>query len=166
MTETSKQTVSAIRRAQDKDIPMIMELLHEVLEVHAAIRPDLFISGTTKYSVPDLQAVLADDKTPVFVAVNNQDEAMGHCFCVLQEHPKTNNSNAYSTIYIDDLCVSEKFRGAGVAKALYQHVLEYAKSLGCHNVTLHVWEGNDRARAFYEKMGMGVQSTTMEQVLR
>ena len=43
-----------IRRAEEKDSEKVLELLSEVLEIHADIRPDLFISGTTKYSKEEL----------------------------------------------------------------------------------------------------------------
>ena len=56
-------------------------------------------------------------------------------------------------------------RGQGVATALYRHVLGYAREIGCHNVTLNVWECNPGARAFYDAMGMSVQKTCLEQVL-
>ncbi len=154
-----------IRRAAGRDIPAVMKLLHEVLEVHAHLRPDIFISGTTKYTEEELLKIFANDKAPVFVAVDENDKALGHLFCILQEHEATPNSEAYKTLYIDDLCVDEAARGLGIAKKLYAYACDYAKSLGCFNVTLHVWEGNDGARRFYEKMGMGIQSTTMEQVL-
>ena len=36
-----------IRKAQKSDMKKIMILLNEVLELHAKIRPDIFISGTT-----------------------------------------------------------------------------------------------------------------------
>ena len=39
-----------IRRAIEKDIDRILELLSQVLEVHANARPDIFISGKTKYT--------------------------------------------------------------------------------------------------------------------
>ena len=35
-----------VRRAQDKDIKRVTELLGQVLELHADLRPDLFIHGT------------------------------------------------------------------------------------------------------------------------
>lgn len=31
-----------IRRAEEKDIPRIIELLKQVLQIHADIRPDIF----------------------------------------------------------------------------------------------------------------------------
>ena len=44
-----------IRKAESKDTKQILEMLSQVLEVHAKIRPDIFTSGTTKYSEEDLQ---------------------------------------------------------------------------------------------------------------
>ena len=40
--------------------------------------------------------------------------------------------------------------------------MDFAKQTGCYTVTLNVWEGNDGARHFYEKMGMFVRETQME----
>ena len=39
-----------VRKAEMRDIPRLTELLSEVLELHAKIRPDIFISGSTKYT--------------------------------------------------------------------------------------------------------------------
>lgn len=51
-----------IRRAEEKDIPRIIELLKQVLQIHADIRPDIFISGTTKYTTDELAKMINDDK--------------------------------------------------------------------------------------------------------
>jgi len=37
-----------------------------------------------------------------------------------------------------------------------------ACSIGCHNITLNVWEGNEAALRFYHTMGMQPQKTGME----
>ena len=50
-----------IRKAEEKDIPRIMELLGQVLEIHADIRPDIFIPGTTKYTVTELAELLKQE---------------------------------------------------------------------------------------------------------
>ena len=57
-----------IRRAESRDLDKTLKLLGEVLELHAKIRPDIFISGTTKYTREELQAIFDNDQTPVFVA--------------------------------------------------------------------------------------------------
>ena len=47
-----------IRRAQEKDIPRLIELLEQVLQIHADIRPDIFIPGTTKYTNEELALII------------------------------------------------------------------------------------------------------------
>ncbi|MBQ4472884.1 MAG: GNAT family N-acetyltransferase [Lachnospiraceae bacterium] len=154
-----------IRRAEEKDIPRVLELLSEVLEIHAKLRPDIFIPGTTKYTREELAAKFADERTPVFVAADEEDAVIGYAFCVLRSQPFSNNMVPFESIYIDDLCVDESARGQHVGQALFEYVKEEARRRGCYEVTLAVWEGNDSARAFYEKMGMKVKETMMEFVL-
>ncbi|MFQ9032899.1 MAG: GNAT family N-acetyltransferase, partial [Waltera sp.] len=47
-----------IRKAEKKDIPRILALLGQVLQIHAEIRPDIFIPGTTKYTPYELTELL------------------------------------------------------------------------------------------------------------
>ena len=147
-----------VRRAEAKDIDKVSKLLSEVLEIHAKLRPDIFISGTTKYTREELTNIFQNDETPVFVAIDN-DEVVGYAFCVIKMVD-------FKTLHIDDLCVDENCRGKHIGTILYKYVLEYAKSIGCYDVTLNVWEGNDNARAFYEKVGMFVKETQMEVILK
>ena len=50
-----------IRRAKEKDISKVIELLNQVLELHATIRPDIFVSGTTKYTEAELTEIFKDN---------------------------------------------------------------------------------------------------------
>lgn len=52
-----------IRKAEEKDIPRILELLGQVLQIHADIRPDIFIPGTTKYTTDELTELLKMKKS-------------------------------------------------------------------------------------------------------
>lgn len=152
-----------VRRAENKDIEKMTKLLGEVLEIHADLRPDIFVHGTTKYTRAELEEKIKDDFAPIFVA-DDEGETVGYAFCVIEDHPATTNTRAMKTLYIDDLCVDENCRGKHVGKILYDYVLDFARGIGCYNVTLNVWEGNE-ARRFYEKMGMRVRKTMMETVL-
>ena len=153
-----------IRRAQEKDIAKVSRLLSQVLEIHAALRPDIFISGTTKYTPEELLAIFSDENKPVYVAAGDEDEVMGYAFCQIRQQPFSNNMIPFTSIYIDDLCVDETCRGKGVGEALFEHVKNEARRLGCYEVNLNVWEGNE-ARRFYEKMGMKPKETQMEIIL-
>ncbi len=155
-----------IRLAQEKDIPKIIDLLQQVLEVHAKIRPDIFISGTTKYSFEDVKEMLGVETKPIYVAADEEDNVLGYAICEIKETPEdATNKVKFKQLYIDDLCVDEKARGQHVGKALFEYVKEEAKQMGCYEVTLAVWTGNDRAEAFYEGLGMKTKERIMEFIL-
>lgn len=152
-----------IRKATINDIGSIIELLHQVDMVHHEIRPDLFKPHTTKYNEQELEDLLADERRPVFVY--DDGEVLGHAFCLITEAKDDKLLQDVKTLYIDDICVHEKARGRHIGKSLYEYVLDYARSTGCYNITLNVWQGNAPASAFYKEMGMEVQKTTMEIIL-
>ncbi|MGN1407331.1 GNAT family N-acetyltransferase [Lactobacillus sp.] len=154
-----------IRHAQVKDIPAIMKLLSQVLEIHASIRPDIFKPGTTKYTNDELAKLIKDDQKPIYVAVNDEDEVLGYVFTQLQEQPFSTNMVQFKSIFIDDLCVDSAARSQGVGRALLDFVKEEGKRLGCYEITLNVWAGNDSAIRFYEKNGLKTKETTMEYIL-
>ena len=150
-----------IYRANSSHIPGLIRLLYQVGDVHHRIRPDLFRSGAIKYTETDLEALLAEERSPVFVA-EEDGSVLGYCFCQLREYRDSTVLTDRKEIYIDDLCVEEACRGRGIARALYGYATDWAKEIGCTYVTLNVWQGNDNAMKFYEKMGMRRRSITME----
>jgi len=154
-----------IRRALEKDVERILALLSQVLELHARIRPDIFRPGTTKYTPQELSDILRDETRPVFVAVDDADCVIGYAFCQIREPSGRENMVPFRSLFIDDLCVDETQRGRGVGQALFRHTLTFARELGCYETALNVWEGNDAARRFYDKMGMRPKETQMELIL-
>lgn len=149
-----------IRKATHTDIPRILDLLHQVNMVHHVIRPDLFKPHTTKYTAEALDALFGDADTPVFVF--DDGVVQGYAFCQVTEVKNHLLLEDIKTLYIDDICVDELARGRHVGKALFEYVRDFARSIGCNNITLNVWEGNDAALHFYRNLGMQVQKTTME----
>lgn len=153
-----------IRRAEDRDLNSINSLLYQVLEVHANLFPEIFIPGTKKYRDEELLEIIHDDLRPIFV-YEEEGEVVGYAFCIVREIKGLPNLFDSRELYIDDLCVDEKCRGKHIATKLYEHVVEYAGKEGFDKIVLNVWEGNDSARRFYEKMGMRPLKTVMEQKL-
>ena len=152
-----------IRKAITNDIEQIINLLHQVNMVHHIIRPDLFKPHTTKYNEQELSKMLDNDNKPIFVY--DDGGVLGYAFCQISEVQNDILLQDTKTLYIDDICVDENARGKHVGKALFEFVRDYAQAIGCHNITLNVWTGNDAAQSFYKNMGMQVQKTTMEMVL-
>lgn len=153
-----------IRRADKRDMEKIKDLLNQVLTVHHNGRPDLFKANCRKYTDSELLELIKDDTRPIFVA--DEDGVLGYAFCVIKETKNNNILTDTKTLYIDDLCVDENIRGKHVGTALFEYVKQYAKEIGCYNVTLNVWACNESAQQFYEKQGLKPQKTTLETILK
>ena len=154
-----------IRKAEERDIPRIMELLGQVLQIHADIRPDIFIPGTTKYTADELKELLKNKEKTIYIAANEADVCVGYAFCQLQEQPFSNNMVQFKSLFIDDLCVDQQARGQHIGESLFEYVKNEAKRMNCYEVTLNVWAGNASAEKFYEKMRMKAKERQMEYIL-
>jgi GNAT superfamily N-acetyltransferase len=67
---------------------------------------------------------------------------------------------------LDGLCVADGARGQGVGTALVNAICDEARRRGYHAVRLDVIEGNDRARALYERAGFLLDRTARIGALR
>lgn len=56
-------------------------------------------------------------------------------------------------LMIGDFYVDESHRGTGLARDLFDRAVARANELDCEQLTLNVDVGNERAQAFYEKVG-------------
>ena len=157
--------MAIIRRAEERDIPVIMRLLVQVNMVHHNGRPDLFKGPATKYTEAELREILRDDQRPIFVWTDEAGNVRGYAFCVFEQIVGSNLRTDVKTLYIDDLCVDEQARGQGIGKDLYEFVVQFARESGCYNLTLNVWAANPGAMRFYEKCGLVPQKIGMEKIL-
>ena len=153
-----------IRIAEQKDINSINKLLYQVHKIHADARPDLFLQGEKKYTDEELSEIITNQsQTPVFVAEFGGVIA-GYAFCQVIR-TSTNNRNI-NTLYIDDFCVDEEYRGNHIGTILLDYVTEFARKNKFYNITLNVWALNDKAKRFYERNGMNIQKFGMEKIIK
>ena len=150
-----------ICKAALNDIDTILDLLSQVLEIHAAIRPDIFNQGVTKYRREELEEMVFDENNPIYVTKVN-DEAVAYAFCQIRLTKFPHLMKPQKTLYIDDFCVDEKYRKQGIGKALFEFLVYEAERLGCDDITLNSWAGNIAANDFYAKMGMKPRSSILE----
>lgn len=151
------------RKARPSDIPVLNELLQDILQVHHQARPDIFKSRGQKFSEAELVALFENPDKPIFV-FELEGQVVGHLFC---EFRTTSGDvlEPIKTLFIDDLCVASSVRGQKIGEQLYEFALSYAKEQGCHNLTLDVWADNAGAVRFYERQGMKPQKFRMERII-
>ena len=101
----------------------------------------------------------------VLVAEDQEEKVHGYAFCKVKCF-ETSVVQPYKSLYIDDICVDENSRGMHIGTILFDAVKDLAKELDCDNIELNVWEFNESAMRFYEKMGMTTQRRFMELKLK
>ena len=150
-----------IRPAEKNDIPDLHRMLLCIAAFHGEARPDIFRTGTSKYTPAELENLLNDETYRIFVA-EKDNNVCGYCFCILQEVKDHLLLQDKKELYVDDLFVDETCRGAGIATALMHKAQEEALENGCSSVTLNVWNVPRSALLFYEKLGYSERKRYME----
>jgi len=98
---------------------------------------------TYKYEDIDYSAYINNPNRNIFFAFKN--EKLAGQIIVLKYW------NDYA--YINDIRITEEFRGKGVGKALMQKAIEWAKENNCIGVEAETQDVNVKACRFYEKLG-------------
>jgi len=60
-------------------------------------------------------------------------------------------------LYLEDLVVTEEFRGKGIGKSLFDRIIVEAKEMGYNGMTWQVLDWNDPALNFYKKYEAGIE---------
>ncbi len=76
-----------------------------------------------------------------------------------KDHPVFNDME---WLEIDDISVLPEAQGKGVGTALFEAMKQEALDRGLHHMELTVWAFNEKARGFYEKLGMRSRIDRME----
>ncbi len=105
-----------IRKARQSDIPILNELLQDILQVHHQARPDIFKSAGQKFSEAELVALLENPDKPIFV-FELEGQVVGHLFCELST-ATGDVLEPVKTLFIDDLCVANSARGQRICSFL------------------------------------------------
>ena len=65
-------------------------------------------------------------------------------------------------LYLDDLIVSEKYRGRGIGKKLFDAFMEEAKKIEAKQVHWQVLDWNTPAIDFYKKLGASLEAEWLD----
>lgn len=147
-----------IRPAQNSDSSAISALLSQIVEVHYAVRPDIFRPCPQQESSDFCE----DADAPVFVAVDEQENVVGCLWCVISRQRDNSMKADRDWLVIDDLCVDARCRRKGIGRKLVDFAVRFARREGLPRIELNVYEDNLGAVKFYERYGFKIQKRVME----
>lgn len=138
-----------IRKALKEDCKQIMKLVHELanyekLKGEVTVDFDHFVESGFGQN-PVWWAIVAESPS---LAGENRGEVIGFALYYIR----------YSTwkgqrMYLEDLLVTEKMRGKGIGKLLFDKLIEEAKEKNYSGIAWQVLDWNEPAINFYKKLG-------------
>lgn len=150
-----------IREGTISDYNEVNDLNCQIHDIHVQERPDIYKNTEVPLDKDYYSCLLSYEDTKIILAIN-EDQTIGYSIFEIKVTPSRDNLVYRKIIYIDDICVDENYRGKGIGKKLFKYIAEYGKSVGAHSVELSVWEFNEGAINFYNKMGMDTKNRRME----
>lgn len=128
-----------IREAYQADFEAVHALIIEFAE---------FIKTPEKVTTSPSQMIADKDHFNCFVAVNDNNRIIGFATYFVAYYSWTGRA-----FYLDDLYVTEEYRGGGIGNRLLNKVIETAKNQNCKKVRWQVSNWNQKAIKFYKMRG-------------
>ncbi len=154
MSDTTKVPVQ-VRPGTREDAKIVAKLAAETLREAFASHEnttDTEAYITQFFHKLSLQSELADAKNHPFWIAFEGDEAIAYAK-LNRKNEKPRNLKGYKAIELQRLYVYEKNKGQGVGRQLLEQALEQARQDKYQAVFVSVWDKNEEALSFYEKMG-------------
>lgn len=124
-------------------------------------RASLIEELSESYDVPDRRCWIAlDDPEDDAAPLEEMDaEFAGWINAGLE--PTEEYLDPPERLYIGNLYVAPRYRGTGLADELVERAMRYAREEGCVEFSLGVEATNERAKAYYEKLGFELSEEKM-----
>ena len=140
--ESAKTADVAIEPARSGDIPALLELLRALF----AIESDFdFDAGKQARGL----ALLIERPGARVLVARNPDGIVGMASAQLV----VSTAEGAFSAWIEDVCVAESARGAGIGRRLLAAALDWARAQGATRAQLLADLDNAPALAFYERLG-------------
>ena len=140
-----------IRAANDRDLEQLNQLMFQLHDEHHKQCPDYFKTAEEIEQEKSIARYLDNPECLVFVACE-QDKICGFIsghFCELI----STVSKPIQMGSIDELFVLPDYRNQAIAERLVSKLEKTFDDYGVKQVFVEVWDFNDNAKQFYQKMG-------------
>jgi len=138
-----------ISEANLNDVPQLCDLLGALFGQEADFTPD------PAKQIAGLRLILENPKHGRIFVMRNGPVIVGMVNLLTTLSARQGGL----AILLEDLFVRTEYRGQGVATALLQHAVGFARSIGAVQITLFTDATNQRAIRLYQKQGFAKSGT-------
>ena len=142
-----------IRQANPADLEGVYIVFKLADKMHRDAHPEVFQEPESPNDVKDyLLSAIQEVEAVVFVA-ETRGEIVGAILAWIRQSAEISILVKQTFLSIENLVVLEKCWGQGVGQALMTQIHQWAQGQGIKYIQLTVWDFNQGAIAFYEKLG-------------
>lgn len=141
-----------IRPISPNDFEEVNALFEEVDKMHREWYAERFQKATPPRSKEYLTQLIEDAFSELLLAVYDGNIA-GMVLLFDKPFPEHRLVIPQRFLYIDIIVVSEKFQGNGMGQKLFEASKQWAKDRNLTRMEIHVYDKNQKALRFYEKLG-------------
>lgn len=151
----------AVRVAKVVDLDRVRALALQSQELHYIQMPDRFRKPHESLPSEYFAERLIDPKSTLIVA-DVRDQVEGFALASLVQEPDLETFQPRSVLIVEELVVAQGLRGSGVGRELVRQIVEMAVEQRLDGVEVIVWEFNQSAINFYQRLGFQGASRRLE----
>ena len=156
-----KERIKLVRFAKEKDLDIVNELRKQVNDIHVEARPDHFKEGFGQ-ELRDFAKAMIEGENSDIIVVERDGSICGMACVEYIDRPETPYSKGRRFYHVQEIAVDKNHRRQGVAKELFEFMVEDSKKRNIPKIELDVWDFNSSAIEFYEAVGFKKTRIWME----
>lgn len=158
-------TEISVRKATANDYNSLCELFDEIDALHRDNLPHIFQKpGGAAREKDYYSGLIADENVGLFVAETG-GKLVGFVHAIVRETPDIPVFVPRRYAIVDGIVVKSGFQNRGIGSMLMDKMQEWAIAKGATSIELNVYEFNETAISFYEKLGYRTLSRKMSKEL-
>lgn len=148
-----------IQRAQEADVPEIIERWAEMMRYHADLDERFELSDKAEASFETYVRSLLTDEARLILVAKDDGVLVGYVSAQIKVHPPVFRKPSHGEI--TELAVAEKYRGGGIGGRLVAEVRRWLRGQGVDRVEVTAATRNERAISFWTSQGFESYFTVM-----
>ncbi len=148
-----------IRRAGEADVSAIVELNYALFQEDARQRDPFMNLNWPREEGHEYFSKLLKSEKSLGLLAEADGEAIGYLIGYMR---RSSSLRPVKLAELESMYVQEEYRGQGIGQQLVERFLEWVREQGGERVSVTAYAANERAIAFYRKMGFTPKSLTLE----
>jgi ribosomal protein S18 acetylase RimI-like enzyme len=156
----------SVRKATADDYNSLCELFDEIDALHRDNLPHIFQKPGGVAREQDYYSGLIADENVALLVAEVGGKLVGFVHAIVRDTPAFPLFIPRRYAIVDGIVVKSGFQNHGIGRILMDKMQEWATTKGAKSIELHVYEFNETAISFYERLGYKTFSRKMSKEIK